>query len=169
MIQFDVNDADLRELFLRHGVLPPLGALTDATPPRWGGMNARQMVEHLLWTFELSTGQSFATCEVTLALLPRVLRFLYSNHPTPRDFENPVLRDGLPPLRYTTLLEAKAALGREMFRFLDGPRHEDPWRVHPMFGPISYDGWHRAHYKHAYHHLLQFGLVDPPLMPRLSQ
>jgi hypothetical protein len=27
-------------------------------------------------------------------------------------------------------------------------------------GALAHDEWHRAHYKHAYHHLLQFGLIE---------
>jgi hypothetical protein len=30
----------------------------------------------------------------------------------------------------------------------------------PVFGPIGYEEWHRTHYKHMHHHLLQFGLIE---------
>lgn len=32
--------------------------------------------------------------------------------------------------------------------------------THPVFGPIGMAEWARAHVKHAYHHLLQFGALD---------
>jgi hypothetical protein len=32
--------------------------------------------------------------------------------------------------------------------------------MHPLFGPIGAEEWTRVHFKHAYHHLLQFALID---------
>ena len=52
------------------------------------------------------------------------------------------------------------ALRCELERFLDGPRSNEQVSTHPIFGPIGYDEWHRTHYKHTYHHLLQFGLIE---------
>jgi hypothetical protein len=75
---------------------------------------------------------------------------------------NPALTSGLPALRYATLSDARAALGRELARFLDGPRSGEPRHTHPIFGPIGYDEWHRMHYKHIHHHLQQFGLIESP-------
>jgi hypothetical protein len=86
-------------------------------------------------------------------------RFLYSNRPTPPDFMNPVLTGGLPPLRYPGLDEARTALAGGIERFLAGAGSTD-LHQHPVFGPIGYEEWHRGHYKHAHHHLLQFGLIE---------
>ena len=44
---FDVNDAQVRGAFLRHGMLEALTALRDHTPALWGRMTARQMVERV--------------------------------------------------------------------------------------------------------------------------
>jgi hypothetical protein len=87
-------------------------------------------------------------------------QFLYSNRPTPREFMNPALVDGLPPLRHGTLQQAKAALKHALDRFLDGSRSDEKLHVHPIFGPIGPEEWHRTHYKHTHHHLLQFGLIE---------
>jgi oxepin-CoA hydrolase/3-oxo-5,6-dehydrosuberyl-CoA semialdehyde dehydrogenase len=86
-------------------------------------------------------------------------KFLYSNHPTPQEFMNPALVTGLPPLRSASLDAAKAALLQEIERFLAGAG-ETYRRTHPIFGPMSYEEWHRAHYKHVHHHLLQFGVLQ---------
>ena len=32
--------------------------------------------------------------------------------------------------------------------------------VHPTFGPLAAEEWSRSHFKHVYHHLLQFGLLE---------
>jgi hypothetical protein len=74
---------------------------------------------------------------------------------------NPALTAGLPPLRYTSLAEAVAGLRTSVSRFVEeAASTPDVTRMHPVFGPIGMEEWARAHFKHTYHHLLQFGLVD---------
>ena len=158
--RFDVNDAELRESFLRHELVPATEGLGEASPPRWGRMHPQEMIEHLIWAFELSTGQARTECRVPEAGAPRMRQFLYDNRPTPRGFMNPALAAGLPPLQYGSLGEATRALAREVGRFLDGPRSSGQLYTHPIFGPIEFDEWHRTHYKHTYHHFLQFGLIE---------
>jgi oxepin-CoA hydrolase/3-oxo-5,6-dehydrosuberyl-CoA semialdehyde dehydrogenase len=159
--RFDVNDAELRDSFLRHGVVAALAGLAEASEARWGRMTAQEMVEHLTWAFELSTGKAETECAVPAAELPRLKGFLYHNRPTQREFMNPALASGLPALHYGSLAEAKAALGRELKRFLEeSPSRPEQLYIHPIFGPIGYEEWHRTHFKHTYHHLQQFGLLE---------
>lgn len=158
--RFDVNDAELRESFLRHELGRAIDALGEASVARWGRMHAQEMVEHLTWAFRLSTGQEHTDCHVPAADRPRVKHGLYSNRPTPREVMNPALAAGLPPLQFGSLTDAKAALALEVGRFLDGPRQREQVYTHPFFGSIGHDEWHRTHYKHTHHHLLQFGLIE---------
>lgn len=159
--RFDVNDAALRETFLRDVVVMALAGLSEGSQARWGRMMAHQMIEHLIWAFELSTGQAQTECTVPAAERPRMKSFLYNNRPTPHEFMNPALASGLPPLRYADLVEAKAVLAREIKRFLSESSNSERLYTHPIFGPIGYEQWHRTHYKHTHHHLLQFGLIEP--------
>jgi oxepin-CoA hydrolase/3-oxo-5,6-dehydrosuberyl-CoA semialdehyde dehydrogenase len=159
-IRFDVNDAALRDAFLRHAAPSALARLAEDTRPGWGRMTAQQMVEHLLWAFELSNGKAETACPTPQDQLPRLRAFLYDNRPTPREYMNPVLTGGLPALRYGSLPQAAAALDDALKCFLGGAPREGMLHTHPVFGPIRHEDWHRAHYKHAYHHLLQFGLIE---------
>lgn len=159
--RFDVNDTDLRDAFLRHEIVSALAELSEDRVARWGRMTAQQMVEHLIWGFELSTGQAQVECTIPAADLPRMKRFLWSNRPTPQEFMNPALASGLPPSRYANLAQAKASLGQQLERFLEESVRAAMLYTHPIFGPIGYEEWHRTHYKHAHHHLLQFGLIEP--------
>ena len=159
--RFDVDDAKRRESFLRHALPDAISKLGDGSTARWGRMRPQEMVEHLIWAFRLSTGQACTDCYVPAADLPRMKQFMYSNGPTPREFVNPALAAGLPPLEFGSLAEAKAALRGEVLRFLDGFGSAQDLYTHPLFGPIGYDEWHRTHYKHTHHHLLQFGLIEP--------
>ena len=158
-ILFDVSDPDLRHAFLQHDVISALVPLREDDVPRRGGMSARQMVEHLVWTFELSTGRAAVEPSQLAVGVPGARDFLH-NGPTPLGLTNPALISGLPPLRYATLAQARAALGWEVARFLEEAVHTEEIRAHPIFGLLRHEEWHRKHYKHSYHHLRRFGLIE---------
>jgi hypothetical protein len=122
-------------------------------------MTAQEMVEHLWWAVAVSTGNTVVECTTPAELWPRFRKFLHDNRPTPHEFKNPALAAGVPALRYNGMTEARGALDIELERFLDGAYSPNSY-THPIFGPIGHEDWHRAHYKHAVHHLLQFGLIE---------
>lgn len=157
---FDVNDAQVRESFLRDEFPRALGSLRDDFVGQWGRMRPREMVEHLVWSFRLATGRAATRCFVAPEAAARYKQALYSNRPLPRDTPNPALAGGLPPLEFGSLDEARAALALESQRFLEAPPDgDDEARVHPVLGPLGHEEWHRILYKHVYHHLAQFGLI----------
>jgi len=162
-LRFDVNDAAVRDGFFREQLVLALAALEEGATARWGAMTAQQMVEHLAWGFELSTGRAAVECTVPEERRERYKAFLHDNTPMMHEFRNPVLVAGLPPLRHPGLERAKAALAREVRWFLDyGRLAPGALHVHPVFGPLNAQEWSRAHFKHAYHHLLQFALIEDP-------
>ncbi|NWF88526.1 MAG: hypothetical protein HXY50_03595 [Ignavibacteriaceae bacterium] len=160
-IPFDVNDDNLREAFFEHHFFDALAVLTEHSAPQWGNMTAQHMVEHLMWAFRLSTGGVEVACHTPVHILERMKRFLYDNRQTPRNFKNPLIGETPPPLELSSLAEAKSALEEEVNNF---KKHfvEKPnaFHVHPIFGPLNGIEWYRAQYKHCYHHLLQFGLIQ---------
>jgi oxepin-CoA hydrolase/3-oxo-5,6-dehydrosuberyl-CoA semialdehyde dehydrogenase len=155
---FDVNDAALREAFLRSEFPRAIAEVSESSRAQWGRMTPHQMVEHLIWALDCSTGRTTVECFTPGPDLDRFKRFLLSNRPSPREFMNPALATGLPALRFAGLEAAKAALREALERFLDGSH--DRLHMHPVFGPLTHEEWHRIHYKHFHHHLEQFGL-DP--------
>jgi oxepin-CoA hydrolase / 3-oxo-5,6-dehydrosuberyl-CoA semialdehyde dehydrogenase len=157
----DVSDRESREEFLRRGAFDALAALRADTPAEWGRMTAQQMVEHLAWVFEISTGRARVECPVPEEKRERYKPFLYDNRPTPREFVNTALVDGLPALRHADLATAIDALRGEVRLFFDHAAEEPDARfAHPVFGPIAAEEWSRSHFKHVRHHLLQFRLID---------
>ena len=161
VIPFEVNDPDLRDRFFHHLLFDALSALRDDTRPGWGRMTAQQMVEHLIWAVEVSTGKAQAVCAFPEAQRERFKAFLHDSRPTPREFQNPLLAAGLPPPRYADAADATAALRPEVTFFLDQAKATPgAVRMHPVFGPIAAEEWARSHFKHCYHHLLQFGLIS---------
>ncbi len=155
---FDVNNGQLRKEFLASSVPAALSGLAPDHAPAWGHMSPQQMVEHLLWSMEVSTGVVKVECRLPAKLVERFKTFLYNNDPTSHDFMNPLLKAGLPRLRFSSIEEAAAAFGGQVRVFLseDGTTGGER-RAHPVFGPLDHDEWSRAHFKHFYHHLLQFG------------
>jgi len=160
LVPFDVNNTEVRQHFLKQTLLDAMNSLTERTQPLWGRMTAQHMVEHLTWTFELSTGRTEVHRDIPENLIARTKKCLYDNTPTPHDFKNPILSENPRPLRFESLADSKNVLREEMNRFLDHiPEKLEVIHNHPLFGPLRSDEWQRCHFKHCYHHLLQFGLI----------
>jgi len=164
VLRFDVNDSELRRTFFDHLLLDAVAGLGSNDQPRWGAMSAEHMLEHLQWAFACSTGSLDVPCTTPPHLLERAKRFLRDRRHTPHVFRNPLLEEVPPPFRYADLDEARRALQQEVAAFVRHFREEpDSVHMHPLFGPLNAEEWHRAHFKHGFHHLLQFGLVGEPL------
>ena len=160
-IRFDVNDAANRSAFLVDALPRAVKTLSPDRAALWGGMSAQQMVEHLLWTFDVSNGALVSPCPIPEEKRPRYRAFLLDNRPTPHHFESPALREGLPPLRFKAFDDAVAELILQvrMFEAQDAMQAAAQ-RMHPLFGLLDAEGWSRNHFKHGVHHLLQFGLIE---------
>jgi oxepin-CoA hydrolase/3-oxo-5,6-dehydrosuberyl-CoA semialdehyde dehydrogenase len=160
-IPFDVNDAKLRKKFFDEHLDVCIASLAENTPPFWGNMSAQHMIEHLVWAFECSTGVLEVPCRTPANLLERAKRFLYDNRPTPHEFKNPLLGEDPLPFRFPSFTDAKDALRNEVVRFTKHFQEQpDAVHVHPLFGPLGAEEWQRSQFKHCYHHLLQFGLIE---------
>jgi hypothetical protein len=162
-IPFDVNDEKLREKFFDLLFNERIGRLAENTPAFWGKMSPQHMVEHLVWSFECASGILVVPCRTPEILLERAKRFLRDNKQTPHEFKNPLLGEIPLPFRFPSFVDAKSALRKEVVRFIVHFR-EQPGaiHVHPVFGPLNGEEWHRAQFKHCYHHFLQFGLISQP-------
>ena len=160
-VPLDVKDADLRDRLLSRLLPDALRALREDAKPAWGAMTAQQMVEHLAWVFEISIGQATVECSVPEARRERWKAILFDAAPLPVEFRNPALVAGLPPLRHRDLTEARAALAQVVAQFLEQSRAMPAaTHIHPVFGPMNAEEWSRSHFKHVYHHLSQFGLIE---------
>jgi hypothetical protein len=62
----------------------------------------------------------------------------------------------LTPVDAGSFEEERTALLGLLERIAKGP-HEDAAPARPLFGPLSWHEWGIATYKHANHHLKQFG------------
>jgi len=157
-VPFDVNDDDLRESFLRRVMFDALTDLTEDTLSLWGTMTPQQMIEHLRWAFQCSTGIIELPCYTPGNMLERAKRFLYDNRQTPHQFKNPAIGENMPPLHFFYL-------GRRKGGFAE--------RNHPLLrsfsrsagcDPCTSDIWTTRgtrvatiYFKHCYHHYVSLG------------
>jgi len=143
-----LNDAD------RKAICQRIGSLTSASMPRWGKMDAHDMLAHLKHSALMALGELPVAGKGKRAFQVFPLKHLIlhvvpfpKGAPTAPELlvadSAPVdaIRDEL-----VTLIERIGA----------GPR-EGYGSVHPLFGRLSFKEWGVATYKHTDHHLRQFG------------
>ena len=152
-----------KENFLRTRLVPMLQQLPADTPSRWGKMNVQQMIEHL-------AGDAFRTASGRLVFekiltapeqLARMRAFMMSEKPFKENTANPLLGVDPIPLRYKTVQGAIGALQQELIHFFE-TFEKNPLLItrNPFFGDLNFDENVQLLYKHALHHLKQFG-VEP--------
>ena len=128
--------------------------LTVSSNGRWGSMGVASMLQHLRLSARMTLGelpvpsankrafQVFPLKHLILYLLP-----FPKGAPTA-----PELKPGVT----APLEEERAALLELLERIGTGPR-EGAGPAHPLFGPLTWREWGVVTYKHADHHLRQFG------------
>ncbi len=152
-----------KENFLRTRFVPLLQQLNPATPPRWGKMNVQQMIEHF-------AGDALRTASGRLKMekiitppenLQRMRDFMMSEKPFKENTKNPLLGEEPAPLRFKTVQAAIGALQQELILFFEA-FEKNPQLItrNPFFGDLNFEENVQLLYKHALHHLRQFG-VEP--------
>ncbi len=161
LLPYDVNDAEIREGFLKIRLIALLNGLKEQTMPLWGKMSARHMIEHLIWTFEISKGEILVNIIFPEANYEEIKKFLYDDRFSPRLFKNPMLGNEPPELKYDSLRISKKVLNHKLTGFYDYYNlNPEVKNNHPVFGPLNREECERTNYKHCYHHLMQFGLIE---------
>ena len=141
----------------RTAVFQRLAALTPRNPPRWGRMSAHQAVCHLSDSFLLPLGRKSASASSS-PLQRTLVKWiaLYApitwpkGVPTRPEMEQGV--GGTPPREFERDRAQLAALIEEF-----AARREFA-AEHPIFGRLTPGEWMRWGFRHADHHLRQFGV-----------
>lgn len=129
--------------------------LTPGTPRRWGRMTPHQMVCHLTDAYRISSGErepkaidNFITRSIVrLVALHTPLTWPKGAKTVPEADQE---RDGTKPAEWDRDL-ADLLRRIDAFRPLEG-------HPHPFFGPLTVSEWNVWGFRHADHHLRQFGL-----------
>lgn len=134
-----------------------LERLTAEAPRRWGRMTAPQMVCHLA---DVNTGLAvpFPNPNARRREHFKIILGIHSPIPWPKGIRTPARVDqeqgGTPPSGFSADRNRAITSLRTLATIPDGG-----WPgFHPIFGPLTDWEWRRFAWRHADHHLKQFGL-----------
>jgi hypothetical protein len=142
------TEADRREIDSRVARLSP-----DAAP-LWGRMSAPQMIAHLTQAVLMATGELPVADRKTPLRFPPLKQFAVYLMPFPRGL--PTAPELLARRPAGDWAREVAELRGAVERFVSHGRTAS-WARHPAFGALSAHAWGVLTYRHADHHLRQFG------------
>jgi len=152
-----------KENFLRTKLIMHLQRLDPATPAKWGKMSVQQMIEHFGGdAVRNANGRlKIDTLHTPPERLGYMREFMLSDKPFHENTKNPLMKENPEPLRYKTVQAAIGALQQELIYFFDA-FEKNPTLItrNPFFGDLNFEQNVQLLYKHALHHLRQFG-VEP--------
>ncbi|HTJ12383.1 MAG TPA: hypothetical protein VL547_10180 [Dinghuibacter sp.] len=135
--------------FVRAAIISRIESFTPDRQPLWGKMTAPQMLRHCRLWEELALGRTVYPRAFIGRIFGRMAkaRFISDDRPLPRN--SPTL-PGLIVRSDVDVVAEKAA----WITMLCEPH---PAIIHPFFGPLTAEEVAVMSYKHADHHLRQFG------------
>ena len=135
-------------------ILDRVRSLSVSSAGRWGTMDVAAMLEHLCLSARMTLGELSVPSvnKRVFQVFPLKHLILYV-FPFPRGAPTAPL---LKPVVAASLEDERAALLELLERIGSGPR-EGLGPSHPLFGPLTWREWGVVTYKHADHHLRQFG------------
>ena len=152
-----------KEDFLRTKLVRHMQQLDPATPPRWGKMNVQQMIEHYsVDAVRCANGRLKMERIVTPPEKLEAFReFMMSEKPFKENTKNPLLPGEPRSSHFNTVQAAIGALQQELIFFFEA-FGKNPQLItrNPIFGDLNFEQNVQLLYKHALHHLKQFG-VEP--------
>lgn len=133
----------------RSAIIARIEALMPAHAPLWGKMTAPQMVRHCRLWEELALGQTVYPRAFIGYIFGRMAksRVLTDDRPLPRNSPT------LPAL----VVRSEVDVEREKAAWIALLESPHPSIMHPFFGPMTPEEVALMSYKHADHHLRQFG------------
>ena len=148
-----------KENFLRTKFIPLLQQLNTDTQPLWGKMNAQQMIEHFTDVMMVASGKIKLPIVTPADKLSRLREFMMSDKPFKENTKSPVLGEEPTPLRKHTKQASIGKLQEEIIYFFEVFEKNPAMKTtNPVFGELDFDMNVQLLYKHALHHLKQFGI-----------
>ncbi len=140
-------------------ILKTLENLSSESKPKWGKMNAQQMIEHLTVGFKMSTGKVSFPNEVNEELMDKMKLFLHSDKPMKKEISVAFASEN-PELIHE---ELDLAIDDFVIEWIDFEEYYEinskATNPHPYYGNLNYEEWCLLHIKHLTHHFEQFGLL----------
>lgn len=150
-----------KEKFFQTEYIPLLRKLNGDETPKWGKLSAQAMIEHMTDSFGMAWKRIQFPLYTAPENLPKAKAFMMSDKPFKENTPNPYMPDTPPPLRNPNIHAAIYELENEIKNFFQfHATHPNSIIQNPFFGDLYYEEWLHLLYKHAHHHLKQFGLLD---------
>ena len=142
------NDTD------RGSMLARIDRVASGAAPRWGKMNAEQMLAHLVESLRMANGEiSPRPKKLPIRYFPLKQLIIYWL-PFPKGAPT---APELLPKESGTIERGKSELARLMRDFSQRAK-QTQWPEHPAFGKLTTQAWGVLTYRHFDHHLRQFGV-----------
>ena len=143
-----LNEAD------RNAIVKRVRSLSASSPGRWGSMDVTGMLQHLRRSALMCVGELSVPSgnKRAFQMFPLKHMLLYVL-PFPKGAPT---APALKPVDAASFEEERAAL-LELLERIGTGLSEGMGPVNPLFGPLSWREWGVVTYKHADHHLKQFG------------
>lgn len=142
-------------------ILDALYGLHAGVVPRFGIMTPQHMVEHLSSLFLFSNGRRPIGLLVSPEKAARFKSYLIgTDNAFPVDFDGPIGKGVLLPLKFGDLEQAKEAFRKELANYISYyAQYPDAQPNHPALGILNKAEWDEFHNKHIRHHFYQFNLI----------
>jgi len=138
----------------RAAICNRMRSLSTTSTARWGRMNVTEMLQHLRLSARMTVGELevASSNKRVFQMFPLKHLILYVL-PFPKGAPT---APELLPVEAASFEEERSALLTLLDQIGAGSR-EGAGPPHPLFGPMSWPEWGTVTYKHADHHLKQFG------------
>jgi hypothetical protein len=147
--------------FLRNQYVPLLRTIHPSQPPMFGKLSAQGAVEHMADSLRMANGRDLYDCDATPEHIEKMHAFIRSDKPFREGTNNPLMSEMPAALRHASMDEAISDLAWELEGFFDLFAQDRTKLVtNPIFGDLDYELWVLLLYRHAWHHLKQFGAMQ---------
>jgi hypothetical protein len=139
----------------RAAIAARVRSLSASSSKRWGSMDVAAMLQHLRLTASMTLGELpvASRSKRVFQVFPLKHLILYVV-PFPKGA--PTAPELKPGAGQASFEDERRAVLELLERIGTGPR-DGAGPAHPLFGPLTWREWGVATYKHADHHLRQFG------------
>jgi hypothetical protein len=151
-----------KENFLRTRLVKYLQQLDPTTSPKWGKMSVQQMIEHMaVDAVRTANGRLIIPQATSPERMAALREFLMTDKPFRENTKNPLLGEEPRAPYFHTVQAAISTLQQELIYFFEAFAENPQLITHnPLFGDLNFEQNVQLLYKHAIHHLRQFG-VEP--------
>jgi len=147
--------------FLKEEFISLIGKIDPQGKPKWGVMNAQQMIEHLSDSVRIANGKDIKKILTPAENLPRAKAFMMSDKPFKENTKNVELPEVPPPVRKSGMNLAIEELQGELKDFFSVFENEPGKSIaNPFYGDLNYAEWVQLLHKHFTHHLRQFNIIN---------